>query len=162
MSTPPPAAARPQPRINRYLAVWLSSPLGFLSGNTVLVRYTGRSTGLRRQLPVNLFRIGREYAISVGRFESKTWWRNFTTPRPIELVRGRRIRATGVAVAGTTDRGREIAAEYFATHRGAAVRAGLPRLRKGERAAPEQLEAAAAKMMFIVLTPKGRGAEPAS
>jgi hypothetical protein len=59
-----------------------------------------------------------------------------------------------VAVPGTTGRGQRIAADYFATHHGAAKRAGLPRMWKGEEATPEQLQAAAASLVFIVVTPE--------
>jgi hypothetical protein len=63
---------------------WLASPLGVLSGKVVLIRYTGRVSGLPRQLPVNAEPFEGGYLIRVGKFERKTWWLNFqvaTTPR---------------------------------------------------------------------------------
>jgi hypothetical protein len=147
--------ARPQSRFNRFFARWLASPFGFLSGNAVLVRYTGRISGLRRQLPVNLFRYEDGYLIRVGKPQDKRWWRNFRSPWPVQLIRGpRRIRGSAVVVPGTTGRGQSIAAAYFATRRGAARRAGLPRLHRGEQPTPEALQAAAAGLVFVVVTPE--------
>jgi len=56
---------------------------------------------------------------------------------------------------GARYRGQRIAADYFTAHHGAAKRAGLPRLHKGEAATPEQLQAAAATLVFVVVTPDG-------
>jgi hypothetical protein len=152
-STAGPEPARTQSRFNRFFARWLASPLGGLSGRAVLVRYTGRVSGQPRRLPVNCGPHENGYLIRVGRPEQKRWWRNFTSPWPIELVKGRRvIHGTAVAVPGNTERGLEIATGYFTTHHGAAKRAGLPRLHKGEQATPEALRAAAATLVFVVVT----------
>ena len=149
------AAARPpMSGFNRFFVRWLASPLGFLSGSAVLVRYEGRRSGKRYALPVNAARYGGGYLISVGNPEAKTWWRNFMSPWPIELARGGSVvRGTGVVVPGSTGRGQEIARDFFATHHGAAKRAGLPRFWKGEPVTPEQLAAAAATKTFIAVTP---------
>ncbi|MGD0018643.1 MAG: hypothetical protein ABSD62_05260 [Candidatus Limnocylindrales bacterium] len=144
-----------QSRFNRFMARWLASPFGVLSGRVVLVRYTGRVSGLPRQLPVNCEPFEGGYLIRVGRPEQKSWWRNFTSPWPIEIVRkGRRIPGSAVVVPGTTGRGQRIAADYFATHHGAAKRAGLPKMHKGELPTPEALQAAAATLVFVVVTPE--------
>jgi hypothetical protein len=72
----------------------------------------------------------------------------------VELVRkGRRIRGSAVAVSGTTGNGQRIAADYFTRHHGAARRAGLPKMHKGELPSPEALQAAAAQLVFVVVTP---------
>jgi hypothetical protein len=152
--TTTPGTGAGQSRFNRFMARWLASPFGALSGRVVLVRYAGRTSGLPRQLPVNCGSYERGYLIRVGLPEQKRWWRNFTEPWPIELVRGRRvITGSAVAVPGTTGPGQRIAADYFATRRSAAKRAGLPRLPKGERPSPEAVQAAAAKMVFVLVTP---------
>ena len=145
----------PMSRFNRFFVRWLSSPLGFLSGRAVLVRYHGRISGKRYQLPVNATPYEGGTLIRVGKPEGKIWWRNFTSPWPIELVRGRRIvRGSGVVIAGATGRGQTIAADYFATHSGAARRAGLPRARDGKAPTAEQLQAAAANLVFLFVTPE--------
>lgn len=144
-----------QSRFNRFVAGWLVSPFGVMAGRVVLVRYIGRVSGKPRQLPVNCEPFETGFLIRVGRPETKTWWRNFRSPWPIEIVRkARRIRGTGVVVLGSTGSGQRIAAEYFATHRGAAKRAGLPRVRKGEMPGPEALQAAAATLVFVVVEPE--------
>lgn len=148
------AAAPRQSGFNRFMIRWLTSPLGVLSGGVALVRYTGRVSGERRELPVQASRYENCYLIRVGRPERKRWWRNFLSPRPVELVRGRTIlRGTAVVVTGESERGRRLAADYFAQHHGAARRAGLPRLDKGEIASPEALDAASHGLVFVVATP---------
>jgi hypothetical protein len=155
MSTPSaaPASTR-QSRFNRFIARWLSSPCGVLSGRAVLVRYVGRVSGQQRQLPVNSQKFDNGFLIRVGRPESKKWWRNFRSPWPIEIVRkGRRIRGSAVVVLGSTGRGQRLAADYFSAHHGAARRAGLPRMHKGELPTPEALQTAAAQLVFVLVTP---------
>jgi hypothetical protein len=153
IATPTPSPGT-QSRFNRFMAAWLTSPLGGLPGGVVLVRYVGRVSGKPHQLPVGSESYEGGFLIRVGRPEEKRWWRNFRSPWPIELVRGRRVvRGSAVVVAGTTGSGQRIAADYFASHHGAAKRAGLPRLNKGETPTPEALQAAAASLVFIVVTP---------
>ena len=85
----------------------------------------------------------------------QAWWRNFTSPWPVELVRkGRRIHGSAVVVSGTTGPGQRLAADYFTAHHGAARRAGLPKLHEGELPTPEALQAAAATLLFVVVTPE--------
>jgi hypothetical protein len=139
---------------NRFMVRFLKSPLGRLSGRVVLLRYVGRVSGITRELPVNCEPFEGAFLIRVGLWESKRWWRNFTSPWPVELAQGSRvIRGSGSVVLGTTGQGQRIAADYFANHHGAARRAGLPRLHKGELPTPEALQAAAATMVFVVVTP---------
>ena len=134
---------------------WLASPFGVLSGKVVLVRYAGRVSGLPRQLPVNCERWDGGYLVRVGLPEQKTWWRNFRSPWPMELIRkGRRIPGSAVAIPGTTGIGQRMAADYFVRHHGAARRAGLPRTHKGEVPTPEALQAAAAQLVFVLITPE--------
>jgi hypothetical protein len=141
-------------RFNRFLVRWLTSPLGGLSGRVVLVRYTGRVSGLPRRLPVNCEPFESGFLIRVGKPEQKRWWRNFRSPWPMELVRkGRRISGSAVVVSGETGSGQRIAADYFARHHGAARRAGLPKMHKGEVPTPEALQAAAAQLVFVIVTP---------
>jgi hypothetical protein len=139
---------------DRFMARFLTSPFGSLASGLVLVRYVGRTSGLKRQLPVGCSVCDEGYVIVVGRPEQKTWWRNFLEPQPIQLVRGRStVAGTGVVVLGSTGRGQRLAADWFAAHRGAARRAGLPGVANGEAATPEALQAAAAPMVFVFVTP---------
>jgi hypothetical protein len=153
---PPPVRREPRTTgFNRFMVRWLRSPLGVLSGGVVLVRYTGRVTGSVRELPVNCSRYENGLLIRVGRPEQKTWWRNFREPWPIELVRGGNVvRGVGTVVLGSSGRGQRLAADYFMKHHGAARRAGLPRLDKGELPSAEALAAAAREMVFVVVMPE--------
>jgi hypothetical protein len=141
-------------RFNRFFTRWLASPFGGMSGGAMLVRYAGRASGRRYALPVRPASHDDGYLIRVGHPETKVWWRNFTAPWPIELVRGPRVlHGMGVVVLGSTGRGQAIARDWFTTHHGAAKRSGLPRFWKGEEVTPEQLQAAASNMVFVVVTP---------
>jgi hypothetical protein len=102
-------------------------------------------------LPVNGEPIEGGYLIRVGRPEDKTWWRNFRSPWPIELVKGRVLSGTGEVVLGETSEGQRLASHYFSTHPGAGRRAGLPRTRKGAAPDPALLHTAAAKLVFVVV-----------
>ena len=154
-TVPAPSAPTARPSgFNRIMIRWLASPFGVLSGRVVLVRYVGRVSGLQRRLPVNCEPFEDGYLIRVGKPEQKTWWRNFRSPWPVELVRkGRRISGSAVAIPGATGTGQRIAADYFTHHHGAARRAGLPNMRKGDSPSPEALQVAAAQLVFVVVTP---------
>jgi hypothetical protein len=146
------APASRQSGFNKFMSAWLDSPLGFLAGSVVLIKYTGRVSGRARRLPVNCELFENGFLIRVGKPEEKTWWRNFRQPWPIEIVRkGRRIRGSAVVALGSTGTGQRVAAEYFVKHRGAAKRAGLPNLHRGELPTPEQLQAAAGSMVFVIV-----------
>jgi len=148
------SSARGKSGFNRFMTRWLGSPFGVMSGGVSLIRYVGRVSGQPRSLPVRCRKYEGGYLVRVGKFEQKTWWRNFTSAWPIDVVRGSRVvPGSAVTVPGATGRGQRIAADYFATHRGAARRAGLPRLPKGESHSPEELQAAASTMLFVVITP---------
>ena len=90
----------------------LHSPLRVLLDPGICeLAYTGRRTGRRVRLPVIYAKAGDTVAILSGASDTKTWWRNFTTPQPVWL----RIRAntvTGIAVLarpGTTGFARALA-----------------------------------------------------
>jgi deazaflavin-dependent oxidoreductase (nitroreductase family) len=58
----------------------------------LLLEYTGRRSGVRRELPAMYAVLGGRYVVAVGQPETKTWWRNFTGDvRPVTVtVAGRR------------------------------------------------------------------------
>ncbi|CAN5433003.1 hypothetical protein BH10ACT1_BH10ACT1_22760 [soil metagenome] len=59
---------------------------GRLGRSLAVVRYTGRTTGEQRRLVTQYRRAGGTVTIDVVVPKRKQWWRNFTTPRPIELT----------------------------------------------------------------------------
>jgi hypothetical protein len=48
-----------------------------LSGSVLLLAYTGRRSGVRRELPAMYAVLAGHYVVAVGQPETKTWWRNF-------------------------------------------------------------------------------------
>jgi deazaflavin-dependent oxidoreductase (nitroreductase family) len=65
-----------------------------LSGSVLLLAYTGRRSGVRRELPVMYAGLGDRLVAVAGQPDSKTWWRNFVVdPQPVTVtVAGRRVR----------------------------------------------------------------------
>lgn len=63
-----------------------------LSGSVLLLAYTGRRSGLRRELPAMFAVLDDGYVVVAGQPEAKTWWRNFTgDAQPVTVtVAGRR------------------------------------------------------------------------
>ena len=63
-----------------------------LSGSVLLLDYTGRRSGMRRELPVMYAGLGDRFVVIVGQPDTKTWWWNFTGDvRPVTVtVAGRR------------------------------------------------------------------------
>jgi deazaflavin-dependent oxidoreductase (nitroreductase family) len=75
-----------------------------LSGSTDLIRYTGRRSGREIVTPTQYARRGDDVIILVGRPETKTWWRNFTTDGDIDvLVRRQWMPMTARAVIGADE-----------------------------------------------------------
>jgi deazaflavin-dependent oxidoreductase (nitroreductase family) len=81
------------------IMMWLlRSPLhGMLSGNTMVITYTGRKSGKTFSTPVNYVRDGDTlWTVS---FRRRTWWRNLHDS-PVQLrIQGKDV--TGVATAMT-------------------------------------------------------------
>jgi hypothetical protein len=93
---------------NRITAGLLRSPLHrVLSGSVDLVRYTGHRSGRTFTTPTQYAHTPDGYEILVGRADTKTWWRNFTEPRELDLlVQGQWHHLVGQAVVGAEDPGR--------------------------------------------------------
>ncbi|WP_433520212.1 hypothetical protein ACQPZ2_22290 [Nocardia pseudovaccinii] len=75
----------------------LHSPLvNGLRHNLCELRYQARRSGRPIALPVSYARMDHTVIVRVGRPESKTWWRNFRTPRPLSIwLDGQWYRGTG-------------------------------------------------------------------
>jgi deazaflavin-dependent oxidoreductase (nitroreductase family) len=48
-----------------------------LSRSVLLLAYTGRRSGARRELPAMYAELGDRFVVVAGQPQSKTWWRNF-------------------------------------------------------------------------------------
>ena len=82
----------------------LRSPLhGLLGGSVLLVTYRGCRSGRAFTLPVQYVRDEEAFVVTVGAPGAKQWWRNFTEPRPAELL----VRRRPVAVIGEVETDRD-------------------------------------------------------
>lgn len=84
--------------VNPVVRCLLRTPLHrALSASVLLLSYTGRRTGVRRELPVMFAPLDDGYVVVAGQPGTKTWWRNFSgDARPVTVVRAgqrRRCRA---------------------------------------------------------------------
>ena len=86
------------PLANQVMALLLCSPLHFLaSGSIMLVRFTGRRTGVRRATPVRYLREGESRLVCLTSRRT-AWWHNFREAASVELqLAGRRVSATAEA-----------------------------------------------------------------
>ncbi|MGW4770898.1 hypothetical protein ACWEO2_23010 [Nocardia sp. NPDC004278] len=94
----------------------LRSPLALGLGNNLCqLRYQARLSGRHIALPVSYARMGDSVVVRVGRADTKTWWRNFRTPRPLSvLLDGRWHRSTGHVAQPDSLEHEEAAAVYQA------------------------------------------------
>jgi hypothetical protein len=109
-----------------------------LSGSMLLLAYTGRRSGICRELPAMYAVLGDRFVVVAGQPDTKTWWRNFAGERrPVTVtVAGRRERHRG-RLLGTRTAGHQLAVDAY--------RARYPRVPVGN-ATP-----------VLVLTPQHRG-----
>ena len=72
----------------------LKSPFhGLLSGNTIIIQYTGRRSGKAYSLPVSYAQDGDQLSCFTAR--TNKWWRNLEGGRPVTLLlRGKQVTAT--------------------------------------------------------------------
>lgn len=116
-----PVGARPHDHalLNRLIPHLLRSPLHRpLSGDLLLLTYTGRRTGRTYTIPVTYLQTGATIVV----FSNQRWWRNLRGGAPVTLrLRGREVR------------GRAVPVEEAAI---VASEAGRFLARKGRRAAP--------------------------
>ncbi|HEY7596138.1 MAG TPA: nitroreductase/quinone reductase family protein [Actinophytocola sp.] len=86
--------------MNRAVLALLRSPLGRVIGRRICgLRLRGRVSGRIVELPVEYVRADRRLVVLAGHGAAKRWWRNFRTPRRVDvLIDGRWHAATGTAV----------------------------------------------------------------
>ncbi|MGV9711356.1 hypothetical protein ACWDTI_11900 [Gordonia sp. NPDC003424] len=74
-------------------------------GSFTVLRYTGRKSAKRVELPVQYRRSGNMVIVGVGAADNKNWWRNFTGEGgPISLTLDGQERS-GNAVSGRDENG---------------------------------------------------------
>jgi F420H(2)-dependent quinone reductase len=80
------ARTRRMAGLNRIVLTVLHTPFRFLLDPGICeLSFTGRKTGKPIRLPVIYAQAGETVTVLVGDAERKTWWRNFSTPRPIDV-----------------------------------------------------------------------------
>ncbi len=89
------------------LAVLRSPAHRVLSGMVIELRYTGRRSGRPYVLPVQYARSGDRLVVVPQAAESKMWWRNFWTERPVTVRLAGQLRDGSARVVNRDDRGWE-------------------------------------------------------
>jgi len=92
-------------RANSVVEATLKSPLHrVMSGKFVLIRYQGTRSGTEHTLPVQYADTHNGFVVAVGKPDTKTWWRNFTTMGQVQvLVAGTWTPMTAHALIGSED-----------------------------------------------------------
>jgi hypothetical protein len=107
-----------RPLANRGVLALLRSPLHrLLDPGLRELRYRARRSGRTVALPVMYAQSGDRFVVLVGNAPSKVWWRHFTTPAPVEVRRGHRVRqGIGRVVRPGEDGYAEAVRVYAARH----------------------------------------------
>jgi hypothetical protein len=75
-----------------------------MSGKLVLIRYSGKRSGTEHTLPVQYADTHHGIVVMVGKPDTKTWWRNFTTMGQAQvLLAGEWVPMTAHALRGSED-----------------------------------------------------------
>ena len=102
-------------RMNPLVDLVLRSRLHWLlSRGLALITVTGRRTGRRYTIPVGYLETSDAVVVLVGDAPSKTWWRNYVRPGPIEMrLRGVPRYGRAVVVLPESEQFRQSADESF-------------------------------------------------
>jgi len=108
-------AVRVSMRLNRVVDVVLRSRCHWLlSRGLTLITVTGRRTGRRYTIPVGYLETSDAVVVLVGDAPTKTWWRNYMQPGPIEVrLRGVQRSGRAVVVQPDSEQFRRTAEESF-------------------------------------------------
>jgi hypothetical protein len=94
--------------VNPVVRGLLRSPVhGLLSGSVLLLTYTGRRSGVRRELPIMYAALGNRFVVVAGQPDTKAWWRNFSDDvRPVTVTVAGRHAGCGARLLepGTAER----------------------------------------------------------
>jgi len=85
-----------------------------LSAGLLLLTVTGRRSGRRYTIPVGYHESDGAIVVFVGEPATKTWWRNYRTPSPVELLhRSRHIAGTARVIGSDEPDYRRLAEAVF-------------------------------------------------
>src|SRR5262245_16571261 len=112
-AAPKSLAVRVSMRMNRVVDFVLRSRFHWLlSRGLTLITVTGRRTGRRYTIPVGYLETSGAVVVLVGDAPSKTWWRNYLQPGPIEVsLRGIARFGSAVVIPPDSEQFRRIADE---------------------------------------------------
>lgn len=90
---------------NAVVEAVLKSPLHrVMSGKLLLIRYRGQRSGTEYTLPVQYADTHHGVVVMVGKPDTKTWWRNFTTMGQVQvLLAGEWVPVTAHALIGSEE-----------------------------------------------------------
>jgi hypothetical protein len=95
----------------------LRSPARRLVRNRLHLRFAGGRTGAVITMPVAYRRDGDRILVLAGRGDTKSWWRNFAAPHPVEVwLDGRWHPGTGTVLLSQDPRRTDALTAYRATH----------------------------------------------
>ncbi|MCA9913516.1 MAG: nitroreductase family deazaflavin-dependent oxidoreductase [Anaerolineae bacterium] len=136
--------------INPTMRFILRSPLhSILSNGLALISFVGRKSGKRYTTPV-AYHVVDEHTIMI--FTRSKWWRNFDQGETITLrLKGQVHQGTAKIIQDQALVWEQIS-QYLERYEGDTRRVGIM---LGEDATPEQIRAAAADMLAIVISLKG-------
>ena len=141
------------PFVNRVVAALLHSPVhGLMSGNVMVIHFTGRKTGKRRWTPVRYLHgeAGQVFCLT-GR--ETGWWHNFTgngAPARLQLA-GERVAAHATAIADDETRKEAAVRRMLAAFPGDAPYHGL-KLEHGAEPTDEQIRQATSRDVLVTFT----------
>ncbi|HEX8105160.1 MAG TPA: nitroreductase/quinone reductase family protein [Solirubrobacteraceae bacterium] len=114
--------------VNPVVRALLRSPVHeLMSDRVLLLTWTGRRTGRRHSAPLEYLADGERLTLVSRR--SRVWWRNFTAPRPVEVVLAGRRRAGTAAVVTLAVEDRAAVLERLNRERGRTLAAGAAEAR---------------------------------
>ena len=137
------------PALNRFMRLLLNSPLHrLMSGNVMVIYFTGRKTGRRRATPVRYLKESDACVVCLTGRETG-WWPNFLEARDVELqLAGRRLAARAHAQPDDAERKAEVLREVLRRFPADAPYHGIV-LRRGQAITPLQFEQAVARDVVV-------------
>src|SRR5262245_48272039 len=146
-------AVRLSMRMNPLVDVVLRSRLHWLvSRGLALITVTGRRTGRRYTIPVGYLETADAVVVLVNDAPTKTWWRNYMRPGPIEVrLRGVQRSGRAVVVPPGSEQFRRTAEESFRRSRVIARLFGIAFDPRGELAV-EDAERLAHRAAIVRIT----------
>lgn len=137
---------------NPIIRLILLSPLhGLVDNGILLLRYTGRKSGKKYDIPISYVRDGEDFLVVT--FKKRKWWRNFMESTPVRLRwRGRESPALAKAIYGEDAEVAKDLAIYL-EHQAGLLKYFEVEKKDDGSLNMEQVEKAAGKRVMVRITP---------